>query len=124
MQYAKLISEGDAAPLGQDPFARVHVAQPSASWRGQAVRLLSGHAGELSPRGHASMDEARGLLRSVCGCRHTGAAANTRNCMSRAEIQSAVRWLARLAAVGKTCAFLKSRFIKAGVNVLFTNPVI
>ena len=48
LQYAKLVSEGDAAPLGQDPFARVHFAQPSASWRGRAVRLLSGHAGELS----------------------------------------------------------------------------
>ena len=48
LQYAKLVSAGDAAPLGQDPFARVHFGQPSASWRGQAVRLLSGHAGELS----------------------------------------------------------------------------
>ena len=48
LQYASLVSEGNAAPLGQDPFARLHFAEPSASWRGQAVKLLSGHAAELS----------------------------------------------------------------------------
>ena len=93
LQYTRLVSEGNAAPLGQDPFARVHSAQPSASWRGRAVRLLSGHAGELSARGMPPWMQRGGsyalfvdvdiqVWLSIQGS-------------SKAGIHSAVRWLSR-----------------------------
>ena len=48
MQYANLVSQGNFTLLGEDPFHAVHFTESSASWHGQAIRLLSGHSRELS----------------------------------------------------------------------------
>ena len=50
LQYAALLSEEIAlpAPLLEDPFLSIHVSEATASWHGTSLRLLSGHARNLT----------------------------------------------------------------------------
>lgn len=50
LQYAALLSEENSlpAPLQEDPFLTVHFNEATASWHGASLRLLSGHARNLT----------------------------------------------------------------------------
>ena len=67
LQYASLVTIGNATALGKDPFLAVHFAEPVATWHGQAMRLMSGHSGQLSG------DEPPPGFRVCCAARGPGA---------------------------------------------------
>lgn len=50
LQYAALLFEESPlpAPLLEDPFLSVHFGEATASWHGASLRLLSGHARNLT----------------------------------------------------------------------------